>query len=81
MDISGLNVYHDPKLAQVITVAEACFLWHKSRSTLEHHLLRYKLDGRKALTGGSWLVTYESMEKLYGPPKTHILEYLGDEYE
>lgn len=55
-----------PTLGEVVTMSEACVLWGKSRNAIKNAILTRKLAGRKAFTGGDWLITVTSLTEVYG---------------
>lgn len=63
-----LSVYYDARLAQVVTLSEASYLWDKSITTLMQHVYKNRLSGRLSITGGTWLISTASLLKLYGRP-------------
>lgn len=77
-NISGIHVYRDYKLGQVVTIQEAGFLWGKSVTALKNAIMKDHVEGRKSLSGGTWLITVASMQAYYGVPKNHILWDLLD---
>lgn len=81
-EINGFETehfYQEAVLGQVVTLPEACLLWGKSRSTLIMALAKMQIRGRRSLTDGSWLITFESMERRYGRPNSEILKNLYSE--
>lgn len=57
-----------PILGEVVTLSEACVMWGKSKNALKNAALTQKVAARKSFTGGDWLVSVESMVKVYGQP-------------
>lgn len=65
--------YDHPILATMCTLHEACFMWQRSETAVRNDMYRRKLDARKSFTGGDWLISVSSLEKLYGKPKEDTL--------
>lgn len=68
--------YSDPALGEVVSLGEACVIWKKSRNALKNACLVGRLESRKTLTGGSWLITTVSLTREYGKPEKDILSCL-----
>lgn len=66
--ISPMNMYTDMALGGIVTRQEAAYLWDKSLTTIDGACLRGNLKYRKALTGGSILITVFSCVQLWGIP-------------
>lgn len=56
----------DSALFATTTPTEAARMWGKSWHSVVRNIETGKLDGRKS--GGTWLVTFESLYKLWGLP-------------
>ncbi len=68
-----------PVLGMVVTLSEASLMWDKSHGALKNAVLMRKLEARRAFSGGDWLVTVSSLEKLWGKPQENILLCLKSE--
>ena len=53
-------------LNQVVTLAEASIMWNLDRTTIIWQYWKGFVEMRKSV--GTWLVSLESMCKVYGPP-------------
>lgn len=67
-NISPMNVYSDMALGGVVTRQEAAYTWGKSLSAIDGACLRGKLKFRKALSGGTILISVKSLVDLWGIP-------------
>lgn len=74
-DIEVMSAYKEEEdttseLYNIFTFAEACEIWHLSESTLRKTKFdgRFR-DGETRQSGGTWLVTNQAMERLYGVPR------------
>lgn len=67
--------YTSPNLAHVVTLREVCFLWGKSPRQVYYGIDRGHLHARKSVTGGSWLLDYQSVISHWGEPETPITEW------
>ena len=57
----------NPALYAVVTLAEAEVMWGRKSNTIMYHILRERIDARRA--GRCWLVSVASLCKFYGEPK------------
>lgn len=57
-----------PILGEVVTLSEACIIWGKSRNAVKNAVLTHRVTGRKAFTGGDWLLSVASLMEFYGKP-------------
>lgn len=71
--ISPMHMYNDMTLGGVVTRQEAAHLWGKSLSGIDSACLRGKLHFRKALSGGTILITVQSLVDLWGIPDEYTL--------
>lgn len=77
---NGLNQFDDSLLGQVVTIQEVVWMWQKSKTAIMHHIYTNKIRGRKAVTGGVWLLSFASVVELWGPPITNdVWEQYGGE--
>lgn len=74
-------IYRAIELARVITASEICLLWGKTPSSVKLAYLMGYIEGRKALTGGTWLYTVSSVTAHWGEPKIDLLNQLQRENE
>lgn len=68
--------YQAECLGDVVTLQEASQMWEISESTLSSARLRLRIDGRKALSGGTILLSVRSLIIQYGEPKFDPLKNL-----
>lgn len=68
--------YRAQLLGDVVTLSEAELLFKKHRSTIERAILKDKLETRKAITGGTILITIRSLIARWGEPDNDIIESL-----
>jgi Helix-turn-helix domain len=61
-------------LFDLVTAQEAARLWQKNRHTIYRAIDFNRVEARKAQT--VWLITRQSLEKLWGKPKVDLLETL-----
>lgn len=66
-------MFDDPRLGVVITSSEAMVLWNKSRRQIQWACWRDEVVARKAITKGTWLLTYDSCVDAWGKPE-HTIE-------
>lgn len=66
--LSGSNVYREPLLGSVVTRSEAEALWGRATTTIDMQIARGNLEARKAVTGGTVLITVKSLVALWGLP-------------
>ena len=64
----AMSEYHEAILGEIVTLSEACLIWGKSRNALKNAVLTHKIAGRRAFTGGDWLVSVASLITVYGKP-------------
>lgn len=58
----------NPKIGAIITASEAAQLWGLDSSTVKKACQQGKFSDHEARkSGGTWLVTVEGMERVYGP--------------
>lgn len=67
--------YTSPTLAQVATLREVCYLWGKTPRQVYYAIDRGHVHARKSVTGGSWLLDYESVVKHWDKPNKDITEW------
>lgn len=60
--------WSEPMLGEVVTLSEACIIWQKSRTAIKNAVLTHRITGRKAFTGGDWLLSVASLIEYYGKP-------------
>lgn len=61
--------FDDLRLLGIVTLSEACFMWGKTRKTVYLRLLKGDLVGRRAFTGGDYLLLVDSLIDLWGDPQ------------
>lgn len=54
-------------LYRVVTLAEAAYMWGQNSRSIMYHILRDRIEARKA--GRCWLVSVASLCDHYGEPK------------
>ena len=58
------------ELNEIMTIPEAAKIWHKEVSTIRYACIRKKFsDSEAKKSGGTWLVTTEGMNRVFGKPK------------
>lgn len=60
--------YSNPLLASVYSLPEAVAIWKKTRNTVILKIARGELEARKVGSGGSIIITRQSLVKLWGEP-------------
>lgn len=75
-ELNGNHSYKDPVLASVITLTEASALWNVSTTYIRNMIREGNIEGRKAITGGTWLVTTSSCIVCLGMLQNHTLTNL-----
>lgn len=60
--------YSNPLLGTVLGLTEIIMMWGKSRRSIEIAMWKGELDHRKMISGGTILITRESVIKLWGQP-------------
>jgi len=61
-------------LGDVLTLPEAEIIFKKHRSTIERAILKRQIEARKAVTGGTVLITVRSLIARWGEPADDVLE-------
>lgn len=67
-----MMVTDNPDLFNVLTLPEVALLWGVSRRQVDYAIWRDELSARMSLTGGSWLVSYDSCVSLWGKPSKTV---------
>lgn len=75
-ELEAFHYFDDVILLQVVTLAEAVYLWQKHRSTIMNHVYKGRLSARRSLTNGDYLITYVSLYALFGKPVHNPFEFL-----
>ena len=69
-------IFENRKLATVVTLREACRMWDKSPRQIMWAIDKDYVVSRKSITGGSWLITYDSLVKHFGEPEKSITQWM-----
>jgi len=72
-DDTVFSEWDNPVLVDVITLSEASLMWGMYPGGIKQAIFTGKLSARRAITGGTWLISYVSMVKVYGNPRKDLL--------
>lgn len=80
LDEAGLEMcrWTTPVLAEVVTLSEAVVMFGKSVTAIKQAIYTHKVDARLSFTGGTWIITLESLIRRYGQPTKDVLSCLKD---
>lgn len=70
------TIFDNQELAQVVTLQEVCKLWGKSPRQVHWAIDRDHVAARKSITGGTWLLLYNSVTSHWGDPVVSIDEWM-----
>jgi hypothetical protein len=74
-DDETMASWDDPILAEVVTLAEASLIVNRHSQAIKQAIYIGKVKGRRARTGGTWLISLPSLIAHY-EPKTQIKDIL-----
>jgi hypothetical protein len=69
MDSTYREYYDNALLGQVVTLAEACEMWGKSRTAMVNQIEKGRIASRRAVSGGTRLLVVADIIDIYGKPK------------
>ena len=69
MNSSYREYYDNALLGQVVTLAEACEMWGKSRTAMVNQIEKGRIASRRAVSGGTRLLVVSDIIDIYGKPK------------
>lgn len=69
-------IFDSKELSEILCLQEACVLWGKSPRQVHYAIDRDQIVARKAITGGTWLITYDSLVEHWGQPERSINEWM-----
>lgn len=62
-------LFEDETLAKVVLIQEVCELWQITRRKVQYAIWKDDISARKAISGGAWLINYQSCVDFWGKPK------------
>lgn len=65
--------FTDLRLADTVTIQEAALIWKRTEAAIRYHIKRGNVKFRKALSGGTYLITRQSLVERFGAPSDDIL--------
>lgn len=70
------TIFEDRRLASVLCLQEVCIMWGKSPRQVHWAIDRDQVIARKSFTGGTWLLSYDSVLQFWGEPEKSITEWM-----
>ena len=72
-DSYGLQVFDDAVLMTVVMMPEVCKMWECSRRKVENAIFQGAISARLSITGGGWLINFESVVEAWGEPVNDLV--------